>query len=583
MIAPVQKHTQWELIERINRVEREHLERAKDREPSSSYASGQTGRNNPVPPGIDPLGSDADYHYRTERNYFLHVERGRAAVRNNPLVEQGVNCLVANMRIGHFILDVDSGDKAVDADQKADWLAWCEDAHRCDYERRRTFAQLARQSFFSQVTDGDILHLPLRDGSLQTWESHHLRSPWGTRQVSGTSLDGIVHGVEIENGQTVAYHITPRILGPAQSSRRGESRRFDAYDPQGNRIVFWLGFTHRFRQRRGISRLSAPRDAMTGFDDLNYAHTKSALRRALISFFMAQATSQQLALPTQGAGKLPQTGPRAEVAAPGTPRGMGVETMIIEQMGEPAQVIKAPDGYKMDGWNANIPGSAFFEHAQLMLTMLSVNLNIPLMFLLMDGSLVNFHGGRMTFDQMKLRLAPLIQDQIDGLYNPTYEWHTRQRLTPGSRLFDAALFRAVQRGQANPFRFKFRPMGWPYIKPLEDAAAEDLAERRNLRSMKAILADRAIDEDEHYEEICAGRGKFIRRAIAEAVAIQRAFPQVVSEEELPKLWREIRYGNEQTGAQLAISADTASGEVVASADAGKKSDSKKPAEQGATT
>lgn len=581
MIAQAKTHTQWELLERIGRVEREHLERSRDREPSSSYASGNTGRNNPVPNGIDPLGSDADYHYSTERNYFLHVERGRAAVRNNPIVEQGINCLIANMRLGNFVLDVSSGDAAVDADQKADWCDWCEDKRRCDYEQRRTFSQISRQSMFSQVTDGDILHLPLRDGSLQTWESHHLRNPWGSRQVSGTSLDGIVHGVEIEDGKTVGYHITPRILSYGQSSKRGESRRFDAFDSDGNSIAFWLGFTHRFHQRRGISRLSAPRDAMTGFDDLNYAHTKSALRRALISYLMEQSQQQNLKMPVAGGGKLPQTGPRTEVNAPGTPQGMGIQTMIVEQMGEPAQVIKAPDGYKMEGYNANIPGSAFFEHAALMLTMLSVNLNIPLMFLLMDGSLTNFHGGRMTFDQMKMRLTPLIQDQIDGLYNPTYEWRTRQRLTPGSTQFDPVLFRAYHSGKADPFKFKFRPMGWPYIKPLEDAAAEDLAERRNLRSLKAILADHAIDEEDHYPEVCGGRERFIDEAIASALRLQKKYPEVISKEELPKLWREIRYGNETTGVQLAIAADTGSGEVVATADAGKKSGDSKPVEQGA--
>jgi hypothetical protein len=58
------------------------------------------------------------------------------------------------------------------------------------------------------------------------------------------------------------------------------------FDHEGNKIAFWLGFTHRFMQRRGISRLSAAREAMNGFDDLNYAHINSALRRALISYLM---------------------------------------------------------------------------------------------------------------------------------------------------------------------------------------------------------------------------------------------------------------------------------------------------------
>ena len=61
--------------------------------------TGTSGHMNPMPRGIDPMGTDADYHYRTERNYFLMVERGREAVRNHPLVEQAVNRLIANLRI----------------------------------------------------------------------------------------------------------------------------------------------------------------------------------------------------------------------------------------------------------------------------------------------------------------------------------------------------------------------------------------------------------------------------------------------------------------------------------------------------
>jgi hypothetical protein len=186
--------------------------------------------------------------------------------------------------------------------------------------------------------------------------------------------------------------------------------------------------------------------------------------------------------------------------------------------------------------------------------MLSVNLDLPLMFLLLDGSLVNFHGGRMTFDQAKLRFRILQSDHAQGLWYPTYYWRTRQRITPGTKQFDPKLYAAVKRG-FDPFNCKFRPAAWPYVKPLEDAAAEDLAERRNLRSMRCILADRGVDMDEHVPEVVSGRGLWIRTAIKEALAIQAEFPKVIKDEEIPRLWREVLYGNESTGVQLAISAD----------------------------
>lgn len=551
-----------ELLDRLLELDRQHYGRQKDRDAQSSYAAGESGRMNPVPPGIDPLGTDADYHYRTQRNYFLMVERGRAAVRNHPLVEAGINRLIANLKLGDFTLDVDSGDESVDADQKASWDDWASDARQCDYEQTRTLQQIARQSFFSQVCDGDLVHLPLVEGSLQTWESHHIRSPWGHRPTNSDRF-GIVHGAEVRDGQVVAYWITPQNLTYRQSlARRGLARRFPVFDSEGNKVAWWLGFTHRWNQRRGISRLSPPRDAMNGFDDLNYSHIKSSLRRALISYLMSSSQPAGPNIPL-GGGELPQSGPRYTEARDARE---GLKTFVVEVGGEPAQVFKTPEGYGIEGWNANLPAPGFFEHAALMLTMLAVNLDIPLMFLLLDGSLVNFHGGRMTFDQAKLRFEQLQQDQIDGLWAPCYRWKTRQRLTPGTVQFDPALARAVASGKVNPFRFQFRRPSWPYVKPLEDAAGEDLAERRNLRSQRSILAARGVDLDDHRGEVLKDRAKWARDAIREAVAIKNEFPE--AEIDVPRFFRELWYGNDPGGATLAISAD-GSGETKATATTGK--------------
>lgn len=539
-------HAAQDILERLTRLDQEYFEARQQRDAlnlQSSYSSGETSRMNPVPRGIDPLGTDADYHYRTERNYFLHVERGRAAVRNHPLVEQGINRVIANLRLDDFTLDVDSGDEQLDKDQQADWEHWAGETQAgrnlCDYEGSRSFQQIARQSFFNRCADGDIIHLPTMDGRIQTWESHHIRSPWGSAysylRHSGSDQNGLVHGAEVVNGKTVAYWITPFNLPYSASlTRRGQARRFPVYDESGNKITFWLGFRHRFFQRRGISRLSAPRDAMTGFDDLNYANIKSSLRRALISYLMEP--TNQAGLPPLGGGNLPKTGDRYV-----TQHGLGLESIVVEQMGEPAQVFKTPDNYKITGWNANLPTQSWFEHSALLLTMLAVNLDLPLMFLLLDGSLVNFHGGRMTFEQVKLRMQQLQRDEIQGFWAPTYEWRCRLRLTPGQRFYDPAFAAAVARG-ANPFNYTFRPHGWPYVKPAEDVAAEDQAERRNLKSRRQILSDRGVDLDEADDEIIRDRSRALSKAVDEARKLVDKCPELGND--IGSLARELWYGAE---------------------------------------
>lgn len=543
--ARVQEH-----LERIARLEEDYQAKRKGRDPRSSYASGEINRMNPMPSGIDPLGTDADYHYRTERNYFLHVERGRAAVRNHPLVEQGINRLIANLRLTYIGLDMNTGDKGADLAVKEKWQEWKEDKQACDWEQQRDFDSQMAQSFFSQVQDGDVLHIPLATGQVQTWESHHIRNPFG-HVATGQSQDGIVHGVEVIGGQTIGYHVTPFNLSYLQSvTRRNQTRFYPVFDEDGNQIAFWSGFTHRFFQRRGISRLSAPRDAMTGFDDLNYAHIKSALRRSLISYLME--SNQPAGPPTLEGGELPQSGDRYTQTL-----GLGVESIVVEQLGEPAQVFKAPEGYAIKGWNADMPGPQYFEQASLLLTMLSVNLDLPLMMFLLDGSLVNFHGGRMTWDQTKLRMQELQRQIIATRHWPIFKWKIRQWTTPGSPGFDPTLARLAEQRSINLLSARFRPRGWPYVKPLEDAAAEDLAERRNLKSRRHILSERGDDLDDVDDEIISDRGMLVRKSLDAAIAITSDYPEL--ELDPVKLASELRYGGaEPGGVQLTLNASDGS-------------------------
>jgi len=61
---------------------REERTRA-SRDATNSYYAGESGRLNPVPSGVQPLGSDADEHYSSDRSYYLIAERGRHAGGGN--------------------------------------------------------------------------------------------------------------------------------------------------------------------------------------------------------------------------------------------------------------------------------------------------------------------------------------------------------------------------------------------------------------------------------------------------------------------------------------------------------------------
>jgi hypothetical protein len=323
-------------------------------DPENSYYAGESTRLNPVPSGVHPYGSDADEHYPTAYAYYLIGERGRHAVRNNGLVEQGINRLVANLLLD-FELDPDTGDEVLDRDLKTKWDAWCNTPSECDYEGERTFDEIANQSFFSQVQDGDVDHLPLRSGHIQTWESHHIRNPWGNARPSGDNAT-LTHGIERRKGRVAAHWIADQgvkfrqggtILSPTFSlmgSGRYRASRYPVYDAAGNRQVFRLGFFHRFWQGRGISRMSSCRESMNGFERLNWSNIHSSVRRSLISYLMSHTGVG--GLPEGGLAprspNIAQTGVRygSSVSYVGTDGVAAVDTIQIDTPDGPAQVIR---------------------------------------------------------------------------------------------------------------------------------------------------------------------------------------------------------------------------------------------------
>ena len=57
---------------RLDRLVEEYAAKLTGRDsPQQTYAAGDADRMNPVPKGINPLGTDADYHYRNGRRLNL--------------------------------------------------------------------------------------------------------------------------------------------------------------------------------------------------------------------------------------------------------------------------------------------------------------------------------------------------------------------------------------------------------------------------------------------------------------------------------------------------------------------------------
>jgi capsid protein len=487
----------------------------------ASYFAGQTTRFLPRPPGVGSLGSGADYHYQNEQQYLLMIERARHDDRDNMVVGQGVSRAVANVVQDGFGLQIQTGDDTLDVDLMGRWREWAGNPELCDYDGERDYEQIARGLLRDRIVAGDIFGLPTTRGSLQIIENHQCRNPFGAMsRVSGGS--GIVHGVEISGGKRSAFHFTPDDLSPgAAVSRRTRMRRIPARDSQGNRQVMQIYDPRRFTQRRGVTTFAPIVFPTRYHDDLQFAALVNAKRQSFIAIVRQLAADMP-----QPPGRDRQAGTRTEVT-----RDDG--TTRTDEAGSPGQTIRGNPGEEIKPWSANIPAPAFFDHSALLLGIIAINLDLPPMVFMLDASQTNFNGYRGVIDQARMRFTQIQTDLIAQFHRPCYLWKIRQWIQA-----DPAIRSAAKRDGVNIFGHRWTPRGWPYIQPVQDAAADDLRLAKNLISGRRRAQERGIDYDDLTTEIVEDRATLVLKSLEAAERINEQYKDAGIS------WRELAYGGD---------------------------------------
>lgn len=459
--------------------------------------------------GVSAAGSGADYHYRNERQWLHMLERARHYRRDDQVVGQGVRRLVANIIQDGFNLDVQTGDDAINQDLKARWDEWSSDPDQCHSEQELTFPEIERLALDNMLTDGDVLLLPLQEGSLQPIEAHRLRTPRGTTR-------NVVHGVLLdERARRKEYWITKEDLGLQTTvSRVSEIEKYAARDDDGYKQVLHLYEPFRFSQRRGVTALAPISFTVGCNDDVQFATLVKQQMGALIAILREREP-----------GWVPPA--MAAQAGPQQTEEICGYTKTIEGMSAGMEVAGDP-GEKLSMFSANVPGPGFKEHSLMILTFIAINLDLPVAVLLLDPSLTNFSGWRGAVDQARQRWRQIQAGLIAKLHCPTYRWKVRQWIAQ-----DPALRAAAQNEKLRIFGHVWNPPRWPYIEPLKDAQADQLQDTQLLSSKRRLQAARGRDWDEISSEIVADNVAIIRKALRATQQLNHEFPEARLD------WREV--------------------------------------------
>lgn len=444
-------------------------------------------------------GSASDYHYRTESAYFGMIEQARELFRNHALVAQAVRRLVANILSGGFTLDVRTGDDALNVDLAARWKDWSEDSSQCDIQGEQDFHGLEKLTLQQVIVDGDLFTLPTIDGELQHIESHRIRTPHRTRR-------NVVHGVELNNDKkprrreaywiayedVEAYYPVPKV---------SEMTRYPAR-VDGVRQVFHHYMPDRTSQTRGVSAFAPPMETAGMGDDLMFAQLVKA-QMAACAALLREYDAGVIPPAINSGGQDTDTETR--------PNG---ETRQLAGWG-PAMEIFAFPGEHLIWQSPNVPNQEFFDHVTLILSIIAVNLDLPVQVLMLDATRTNFSGWRGAIDQARQRWLEIQRWMIQSFHTPVYKWKVRQWAAD-----DPILRRTIieqekklrKPGGINAFGHVWHPAGWPYIEPTQDATGDLIQSRNFLTSPRRLAARRGIDYEDLLGECIEDRTRMINDA-----------------------------------------------------------------------
>jgi lambda family phage portal protein len=462
----------------------------------ADYAAARASRFRRVRTGIPSLGAGSDYHYRNESDWLRVLEYARDMDRNDCIVGQTIDRAVLNTIQTGFDLEPQTGDPELDKDLWQRYCDWSCDPNQCDEAGELTVWQMDELALRHRFVDGDIFINPLDNRHLQLVEAHRARTPSNTKK-------NVIHGVLLSpTRRRLEYWFTRDDIDPMQSvSRVSDMKPYAAWTADGEKAVLQIYDPKRVSQTRGLSALMPIFDVSGMFEDVQFA---KLVQQVVVSSF---AVFRELDIKSQPGPAAARGSEFPETRSDGTLR-------TVQGIG-PGMQIQGRPGEKLTGFSPAVPNPEFFDHVKLILTMIGVNLGMPLVLVMLDSSETNFSGWRGAVDQARLGFRRNQHSMIVQAKRPVYRWWLK-----GEMASDAALRSAFDRLGITFFRHSWNAPRWPYIQPLQDAEADSLRLASRLTSPRRLHAERGQDYDDVLAECIGDNASAVRQAIAESQAVE---------------------------------------------------------------
>lgn len=469
------------------------------------------------------VGADADFHIQDQHTYLRMIAFVRMMERNSPVVAAAQRRLMANVNVGGMSPVPNTGDKEMNAHLRGVWDEFAKDPDQCDATGRYNFQQMADIVFCRVIFDGDCFATPEENGSIFGLEAHRVQTPHRGRKdrgVCGVQLDALGKRVD-------KYWITKKPFRYGESVSVNDVEETDAYSKNGWRNVFHMYRPERFSLHRGITSLAPVATTENRRDDAEFAQLLKLQIASCTTFIREFDNIEVLKLLSKNdkyVKKMMDEGPatfrRRDDA--------GYEMKTIQQ--HPGRQVDALPGTKLRMETPDIPGESALEFNRNLLMYLSMNLDLPLITLLLDARDANFSSYRNVFDQARLHFE-LHQGNIASMFSSrVYANLVRvraktdpfiQKFMERHKLRDVRDVASVDNVARQLTRHDWVNNGWKYIHPVDDAMGHVIQLSNSMMSINHFAQQRyGITGEQLVDNVISDREYAILNAIQAAQRIE---------------------------------------------------------------
>lgn len=469
---------------------------------------------------IPAMGNHGDSHL-PGNDFYKVMEYARALDRDDTVVGSVLDRAEINTIRNGFLLDFDTGDNTLDQDLLGGWTEQMY-SDSLDVAGEQTFSEMEADVFRYGLVDADQWGLLTDDDQIQLFESHLIRTPMATAIPGRTVNLGVELG-EFRRQKTV-------FIANEDLSIYGAGLKYGQYterpvrDETGlRRMVQFYAGPKRRTLTRGISVFQKLFDLSGMHDDTQFAALlKQQLQNAIVF-------TEQWKNGDDGSASEPY-GEQEKVVGRD-----GVTTETVEGIG-PAMAVRSKNGRELKPFMNSAPGPEYIQHIKMILTLMGINLGMPLILVLMDASETNFSGWRAAFDQAKLGFERNQNRMLNRWHEPILKWYLASRRRKSASI-EAAMSRIVAKAKAAGTQwYKWHLPTWPYINPMEDSQANLIAVANYQEAPSTNMARRGLDHDREGIRGIRDRGFMIEQAIKEAERLNSLYPNLTTKPEWSDLY-----------------------------------------------